>query len=51
MPQAEFEALLQFNESTVRRLWLQQWVRDLARKMLGVDAYLRIRRLFIQGRG
>jgi len=43
--QEEFEALLRFEHRTLRRLRLQQLVRSFARKALGPDAYLRVRRL------
>jgi peptidoglycan/xylan/chitin deacetylase (PgdA/CDA1 family) len=43
--QAEFDALLRFDHRLIRRLRMQQWVRSAARKTLGLNAYLRLRRL------
>jgi peptidoglycan/xylan/chitin deacetylase (PgdA/CDA1 family) len=45
MHQNEFAALLRFDDRMLRRLRRQQLVRDVARKTLGVNAYLRLRRL------
>jgi peptidoglycan/xylan/chitin deacetylase (PgdA/CDA1 family) len=49
MSQDQFDALLQFDRGAIRRLRLRQWVRDLARKTLGPNAYLRVRRILVQG--
>jgi peptidoglycan/xylan/chitin deacetylase (PgdA/CDA1 family) len=46
MHQDEFEALLRFESKLLRGLRRQQRVRDVARKTLGVNAYVRLRRLF-----
>jgi peptidoglycan/xylan/chitin deacetylase (PgdA/CDA1 family) len=46
----QFNALLRFDAVTIRRLRLQQVMRDSARKMLGPSPYLRIREMLIQGR-
>jgi peptidoglycan/xylan/chitin deacetylase (PgdA/CDA1 family) len=48
MREDQFGALLRFDRGTIRRLRLQQLVRDLARKTLGPDAYLRVRRILVQ---
>jgi peptidoglycan/xylan/chitin deacetylase (PgdA/CDA1 family) len=47
MREGQFEALLRFDRSTLRRLRLRQSARDLARKILSPSAYLRIRRILI----
>ena len=44
--QEEFAALLRFERRTIWHLRLQQLVRSFARKTLGPNAYLRVRRLF-----
>jgi peptidoglycan/xylan/chitin deacetylase (PgdA/CDA1 family) len=49
MQQDEFEALLRFESRLLRRLRRQQRVRDMARKTLGVNAYLRLRRMLTTG--
>jgi peptidoglycan/xylan/chitin deacetylase (PgdA/CDA1 family) len=43
MTQDQFDALLRFDRGMIRRLRLRQLVRDLARKTLGPNAYLRVR--------
>jgi hypothetical protein len=43
--QEEFAVLLRFERRTMWRLRWQQLVRSFARKTLGPDAYLRVRRL------
>jgi peptidoglycan/xylan/chitin deacetylase (PgdA/CDA1 family) len=48
MGEDEFEALLRFDRAIIRRLRWRQWVRDVARKTLGLDAYLRVRRVLAQ---
>jgi peptidoglycan/xylan/chitin deacetylase (PgdA/CDA1 family) len=45
MHQSGFAALLRFDDKLLRRLRRQQRLRDVARKTLGVNAYLRLRRL------
>jgi peptidoglycan/xylan/chitin deacetylase (PgdA/CDA1 family) len=47
MSEAQFDALLRFDRAIVCRLRLRQWVRDLARKTLGPNTYLQIRRTLI----
>jgi peptidoglycan/xylan/chitin deacetylase (PgdA/CDA1 family) len=49
MHQGEFEALLRFEGKTLRGLRRQQRVRDVARKTLGVNTYLRLRRILTAG--
>jgi peptidoglycan/xylan/chitin deacetylase (PgdA/CDA1 family) len=46
--QDQFDALLRFDRGMIHRLRLQQWVRDLARKTLGPEAYLHVRRILVQ---
>ena len=46
----QFNALLRFDAVTIRRLRLQQGMRDFVRKMLGPSPYLRIRQMLIEGR-
>jgi peptidoglycan/xylan/chitin deacetylase (PgdA/CDA1 family) len=48
MRENQFDALLRFDGGTIRRLRLAQLVRELARKTLGPNAYLRIRRILTQ---
>jgi peptidoglycan/xylan/chitin deacetylase (PgdA/CDA1 family) len=48
MREAQFAALLQFDRGVIRRLRLRQCVRDLARKTLGLNTYLRVRRVLFQ---
>jgi peptidoglycan/xylan/chitin deacetylase (PgdA/CDA1 family) len=48
MSEAHFNALLRLDRAIIRRLRLRQWVRDLARKTLGLNAYLRVRRVLAQ---
>jgi hypothetical protein len=48
MTQDQFDALLRFDRGMIRRLRLRQWVRDLARKTLGPDAYLHVRQILAQ---
>ncbi|HXH08791.1 MAG TPA: polysaccharide deacetylase family protein [Alphaproteobacteria bacterium] len=48
MTQDQFEALLRFDRGMIHRLRLRQVIRDLARKTLGLDAYLRVRRILAQ---
>jgi hypothetical protein len=38
-------ALLRFDHSTIRHLRRPQWLRELARKSLGPQTYLRLKRL------
>jgi peptidoglycan/xylan/chitin deacetylase (PgdA/CDA1 family) len=45
----QLEALLQFDAGTIRRLRLHQIARDVAKKTLGRDTYLRIRRVLLSG--
>lgn len=47
MREDQFDALLRFDSGTICRLRLQQWIRDMARKSLGLTTYLRIRRILI----
>ncbi len=47
MREDQFDALLRFDRGTICGLRLQQWMRDLARKSLGLTAYRRIRRMLI----
>ena len=49
MRETQFNALLRFDGGTIRRLRLRQLVRDAARKTLGRNGYLRLRRVLIQG--
>jgi peptidoglycan/xylan/chitin deacetylase (PgdA/CDA1 family) len=49
MHQNKFEALLRFDKTMLRQLRWQQGIRDVARKTLGVNAYLRLRQLFTTG--
>lgn len=46
----DFDALLRFDNWTIRRIRLKQELRDLARRALGVNTYLGIRR-FLTSRG
>jgi len=46
----QFEALLRFDRSAIRRLRVRQAARDLARTALGHDGYLRLRRALLPGR-
>ncbi len=48
MSEAQFDALLRFDRGIIRRLRLRQWLRDLARKTLGPNTYLRVRRALTQ---
>jgi peptidoglycan/xylan/chitin deacetylase (PgdA/CDA1 family) len=48
MREDQFAALLRFDRGMIHRLRLRQLVRDLARKTLGPDAYLRVRRILVQ---
>jgi peptidoglycan/xylan/chitin deacetylase (PgdA/CDA1 family) len=48
MGDEQFDALLRFDGGMIRRLRLQQLVRDLARKTLGPGAYLRVRSILVQ---
>jgi hypothetical protein len=48
MSEAQFDALLRFDRGIIRRLRLRQWVRDQARKTLGLNTYLRVRRVLTQ---
>jgi peptidoglycan/xylan/chitin deacetylase (PgdA/CDA1 family) len=45
MREEQFQALLRFDRGIIRRLRSQQVVREWARKALGPDVYLRIRRM------
>ena len=49
MREAQFDALARFDGSAVRRIRVAQLVRDLARKTVGPNAYLQIRRILMQG--
>lgn len=44
----QFAALLRFDGGTIRRLRLRQWVRELARKSLGVSGYRRVRKVLVR---
>ena len=44
----QFASLLRFNRGAISRLRLRQWVRELARETLGVESYVRLRRLLIR---
>ena len=46
----QFNALLRFDDRTIRRLQMRQGIREIARKALGPTGYLRLRRILIQGR-
>jgi peptidoglycan/xylan/chitin deacetylase (PgdA/CDA1 family) len=48
MPQDQFAALLRFERGTIQWLRWRQMVRDLARKLLGPNTYLRVRRVLAQ---
>ena len=48
MHETQFNALLRFDGATILRLRLRQIVRDVARKTLGRNGYLRLRRILIQ---
>jgi peptidoglycan/xylan/chitin deacetylase (PgdA/CDA1 family) len=48
MSEAQFDALLRFDRGIIRHLRLRQWVRDQARKTLGLNTYLRVRRVLAQ---
>jgi hypothetical protein len=48
MQEAQFNALLRFDNATLHRLRFQQWLRDVARKTLGPCGYLRLSRLVTQ---
>ena len=48
MREKQFDALLRLDHGTIRRLRLRQMARDLARKTLGPDTYLRVRRLLVR---
>jgi len=48
MCEDQFEALLRFDRGAIHRLRLPQLVRDLARKTLGPEVYLRVRRILVQ---
>lgn len=50
MSHSQFEALLHFDGTMIRQLRRHQAVRDLARQILGRNAYLGVRRLFTMGR-
>ena len=49
MEQDTFNALLRFERGTIRRLRLRQSLLELARKILRPNAYVRIRRMFLEG--
>jgi peptidoglycan/xylan/chitin deacetylase (PgdA/CDA1 family) len=49
MGDEQFEAVLEFDLKTIRRLRLRQIARNVAKKTLGRDAYLRIRRVLLSG--
>jgi peptidoglycan/xylan/chitin deacetylase (PgdA/CDA1 family) len=48
MSAAQFHALLRFDAGLIRRLRRRQWVRDVARHILGPSGYLQLRRILTQ---
>src|SRR5262245_49548437 len=49
MTENQFKQLLYFNRVTIGSLRSRQWTRDLARKIIGVQGYTRMRRVLING--
>jgi peptidoglycan/xylan/chitin deacetylase (PgdA/CDA1 family) len=49
MKENQFKRLLRLNCTTLRSIRSRQWLRDLARKMIGAQGYVHMRKVLIKG--